>query len=253
MRLSIFMLLFALHLSCLANIYCSEPRWLLVRDIPSPDAFVPDFGLRIAMHSGMGVASGFHFEEINDGSGALTQYGVTYMFSLEGDEPPQELQPVGTPPIYNDFVFTAISENRVLVGDDEDSYGTTGAAYLFDRTTGQQIARLTAPDGQVGRDAWFGYNVALTSDYAIVAPGHFREDGIYVFDSSDGQFIRKIAKTESSQSLSLAARENLVLVGKAEPWGNENVTCTTLIRAILCNRLPILTHHRTMNLASTLH
>ena len=42
-----------------------------------------------------------------------------------------------------------------------------GSAYLFDINTGQLIHKLLASDGQA--NDWFGYSVALSDTFAVVA------------------------------------------------------------------------------------
>lgn len=68
----------------------------------------------------------------------------------------------------------AISGNTVIVGApfDDDLGGASGAAYIFERNAGGpdawgQVAKLTAPGGAAAD--WFGTEVALDGDTAIVA------------------------------------------------------------------------------------
>ncbi len=68
----------------------------------------------------------------------------------------------------------AISGNTALVGArwDDDGGPKSGSAYLFDVTTGNQIAKLTADDAAT--DDIFGFSVAISGNTALV--GAFRDD-----------------------------------------------------------------------------
>ena len=62
----------------------------------------------------------------------------------------------------------AISGNRAIVGavGDDDNGSSSGSAYVFDVTTGQELAKLTASDGAAGDN--FGWSVGISGDRAIV-------------------------------------------------------------------------------------
>jgi subtilisin-like proprotein convertase family protein len=81
----------------------------------------------------------------------------------------------------------ALSGNRALVGAAWGSGMTpsAGAAYLFDVTTGQQLAKLTASDGMAGDG--FGWSVAIDGDTALVGSPFVQgpDDGAYLFDVSN--------------------------------------------------------------------
>ena len=83
----------------------------------------------------------------------------------------------------------AISGATAIVGVPQTFRDANGSAYLFDTTTGRQIAKLLANDGAKG-DV-FGSSVAIIGDVAIVGAPHY-EDGndsnsgsAYLFDISD--------------------------------------------------------------------
>ena len=65
--------------------------------------------------------------------------------------------------------WVGISGNTVIVGSPgDDDFGTdSGSAYLFDATTGAQIAKLNAQDGAAFHN--FGYAVDISEDVAIVS------------------------------------------------------------------------------------
>ncbi len=93
----------------------------------------------------------------------------------------------------------AISGATAIVGAwlDDDNGGNSGSAYLFDSTTGVQIAKLLADDG-VGGDV-FGVSVAISGDTAIVGARLDDDNGsasgsAYLFDVSDPAKPTQIAK-----------------------------------------------------------
>lgn len=101
---------------------------------------------------------------------------------------------------YDQFGWSvAISGNTAIVGsvfDDHHGVSKAGSAYLFDATTGSQIAKLTAPDP--GSADLFGNSVTIEGNKAIV--GALQHDGVYVgsgaaylFDSTTGALIREYA------------------------------------------------------------
>ena len=86
----------------------------------------------------------------------------------------------------------AISGDLVIVGARGSDGGgaSSGAAYIFDRSTGwSQVAKLTASDQERGDE--FGYSVAISGDLAIVGARLDWDNGSasgasYVFDGSAG-------------------------------------------------------------------
>ena len=76
----------------------------------------------------------------------------------------------------------SLSGDLALVGDafDDDNGSDSGSAYVFDVTTGQQIAKLL-PEGGVSNN--FGIAVSISGDRALV--GSF--EGAYLFDARTGQ------------------------------------------------------------------
>ena len=91
-----------------------------------------------------------------------------------------------------------VSATYALIGaplDDEFGFNT-GAAYLFDITTGQQISKFVPDD--ISQGDRFGMDVAISGDYAIVQTHPFPDFGgvgpnaAYVFDISSGIQIAKL-------------------------------------------------------------
>ena len=92
----------------------------------------------------------------------------------------------------NDYfgIFVSISGATAVVGAyfDDDNGADSGSAYLFDTTTGRQIAKLLPDDG--AEDDEFGYYVAISGATAIVGAHHDDDNGgnsgsAYLFDAAD--------------------------------------------------------------------
>ena len=116
----------------------------------------------------------------------------------------------------------AISGNIAIVGAQyNDSAGNnSGSAYLFDVTTGTQIAKLTASDAT--RDDYFGRSVAISGSTAIV--GAFGNDdagehsgSAYLFDVITGSQIAKLTASDAGLGdafgISVAISGSTAIVG----------------------------------------
>lgn len=98
--------------------------------------------------------------------------------------------------------FVAISDTTVVVGAfrDDDNGEDSGSVYLFDRTTGQQIAKLLPNDG--AQEDHFGHSVAIYGTTAVIgAPSSYHGSGIgsaYLFDITTGQQIAKLLPSDGA-------------------------------------------------------
>ena len=102
----------------------------------------------------------------------------------------------------------AISGETAIVGvsSDDDNGEYSGSAYLFDTTTGQQLAKLLPDDGAALDH--FGRSVAISGTTAIV--GAFLDDdacpsdplcnsgSAYLFDITTGEQIAKILAADGA-------------------------------------------------------
>ncbi len=74
----------------------------------------------------------------------------------------------------------AISENTAIVGARyHDGESATGSAYLFNTTTGSQIAKLTASDGSNCDN--FGYSVAISDGIFVVGSDR---NSVYLYSNT---------------------------------------------------------------------
>ncbi|MCH8315699.1 MAG: hypothetical protein IIA64_06980, partial [Planctomycetes bacterium] len=97
----------------------------------------------------------------------------------------------------------AISGTTAIVGavGDEDNGSNSGSAYLFDATTGRQIAKLLPNDGASGDR--FGWSVAISGTTAIVGAKGDDDNGsnsgsAYLFDTTTGRQIAKLLANDGS-------------------------------------------------------
>lgn len=97
----------------------------------------------------------------------------------------------------------AIHGNLSVVGArfNDDAGNSSGSAYVFDASTGQQVHKLTALDAAA--EDWFGISVSLTSSKALI--GSYQDDpkgsnsgSAYLFDVTTGTQLRKLVPTDGS-------------------------------------------------------
>ena len=102
-------------------------------------------------------------------------------------------------------ISVAISGNRAVVGSylDDDLGSASGAAYVFDVTTGQELLKLTASDGS--ENDLFGLSVAMSGNTALI--GSPFSDGVgadsgsaYLFNISTGQELLKLTASDAEAS-----------------------------------------------------
>ncbi|USN98267.1 MAG: FG-GAP repeat protein [Phycisphaeraceae bacterium] len=118
----------------------------------------------------------------------------------------------------------AVSGNTVVVGAYEADHGgqdNTGAAYVFDLTTGEQSHKLTAIDAAAGDQ--FGYRVAVSDTRAVIGSIRSSHSGIeaagaaYVFDLTTGQQLFKLTAADAAPfdllGISVAISGDVIAVG----------------------------------------
>ncbi len=123
----------------------------------------------------------------------------------------------------------AISGNTAIVGADrEDDNGhASGSAYLFDITTGQQIFKLLAGDGDA--EDLFGFSVAISGSTAIVGAKDDDDNGTdsgsaYLFDAVSGRQIAKLLPDDGAAfdhfGVSVAISGSTAIVGAKDDDDN---------------------------------
>ena len=105
---------------------------------------------------------------------------------------------------------------------DDDNGDNSGSAYLFDRTTGQQIAKLLPKDGAAS--AFFGNSVAISGTTAII--------GAWA-DNSNGPGSGSAYLFEAGTSACPEDSDGRVTICHVPPGNPENAhTITVSVRAV---------------------
>ena len=113
---------------------------------------------------------------------------------------------------------------QVIVGDPQASTETTyytGAAYVFDVTTGERLLTLHPSKPIPGKPSWFGHAVDFSDSMIVIAAPHEQIESIpagvvYGINVETGAFVRTFVSphpTESFFGWSVAVAEDVLLVG----------------------------------------
>ena len=129
------------------------------------------FGHSVAISGTTAIVGAFQDDDNGSSSGSA------YLFDITTGQQIAKLTAPDGAANDNFGLFVAISGTTAIVGarGDDDNGGTSGSAYLFDTTTGQQIAKLTASDGAAGDQ--FGFSVAISGTTAIVGAFEDNDNG----------------------------------------------------------------------------
>ncbi len=123
--------------------------------------------------------------------------GVVYLFDLATGAQIGKIWPDDHD--YDDYFGNslAMDDTTAIVGShyDDDNGSGSGSAYLFDLTTGAQLAKLLPGDGDEGDS--FGYSVAISGGTAVVGAWFDEHNGLqsgsaYLFDTATGAEIAKL-------------------------------------------------------------
>lgn len=170
------------------------------------------FGMSAAISSGLVVVGALGADPLGVDSGAA------YVFDAATGQLLQTLTAFDGAAGHNFGARVEIEGDRVVVGSWFANGATsgTGAAYVFDATSGAFLKKLTALDGQNG-DA-FGSAVALSGDrIGVGAPNNGSSAGaVYLFDALTGNQLGKLQADDAAagdEFFSLALEDDLVLVG----------------------------------------
>ena len=160
-----------------AYIYRASNRQVVSKIFASDPDFADNFGRRVAVSNRTAVIS----SPFDDDRG--TDSGSVYLFNAATAQQQQKI--TASDGAAGDLfgLSVAINDQVVAVGApfDDDRGANSGAVYLFNATTGQQLAKITAADGQAG--ARFGDAVDI--DGATLLVGAPLDNGVgaaYLFD-----------------------------------------------------------------------
>jgi hypothetical protein len=178
-----------------------------LRKLTASDAALGDaFGLAVAISGSIAIVG----DPSKDGTGAAYVFDVTSgheLFKLTASD-----RTAGD--AFGNIVD--ISGNVALVGAKQsarDPQGS-GAAYVFDLTTGRELFKLTGSDSQPGD--WFGgWSNDINGNIAIIGSAGGKTHAAYVFDVSTGQELRKLTASDNSIDLawSVAISGNTAILG----------------------------------------
>jgi hypothetical protein len=135
--------------------------------------------------------------------GELAGIGRAYLIDVTTGTVTQELSALG-PSAYEWFGGGVDIDGDVVIVGAEYANGTvtgSGAAYLFDRTTGLQVAKLIANDSAASDS--FGEDVAIYGNTAIVGARYHAANGAgsgaaYLFDVTTGNQIGKLLAADGA-------------------------------------------------------
>ncbi len=146
--------------------------------------------------------------------------GAAYLYDINTGV---ELYKFNSPSGKREYFGTsvALQNNFALIGAQQASgdFDYSGAAYLFDTQTGQELRKFAAADPT--ERAYFGHDVAIQGNLAIIsALGADNFAGaVYIFDLTTGQQLAKLTahdrQADDNFGDAIAADGDLLLVGAA--------------------------------------
>ncbi len=112
---------------------------------------------------------------------------AAYIFDTLSGNQLLKLTPMNAIPNIEFGNSVGLSNNLAIVGAQNDDVGTVvnaGSAFLFDATTGEQLARITPPTPSI--IGQFGLSVAIEGNIALVgSPDNGNGNGVFLYDVSD--------------------------------------------------------------------
>ncbi len=203
-----------------AYLYDAASGALIHNILPNEDTPPGSFGYSIAICNGI-VAVGAPYYTV--GSSAA------YLFDASTGEQLYKLIPNDGPTSEWFGSSIAICNGIVAVSatSDDDNGAESGAVYLFDATTGNQVNKLLPNEGSEG--AYFGTSISMSGGIITVGANNDNENGsgsgsAYVFDVSTGDQIYKLLPNDGSEGdrfgSSIAISNGIVAVGAR--WDGDN-------------------------------
>ncbi len=181
------------------------------------------FGFASGISSSRAVVGALRHDDIGMDSGAA------YVFDLNtGAELMKLLAADGNAGDRFGSSIGVHGSTAIIGAPDADGGGPgTGAAYIFDLTTGQQVAKLVAPD--LVEPSRFGSSVGISGSLAVVGAPLASESGVrtggaYVFDVNSGAFLAKLVSSAIPRFFGFGEAVDIsgsrVVVGHAEGLPN---------------------------------
>jgi FG-GAP repeat protein len=187
--------------------------------LPSDGTALDEFGSSVDLSQGI-VAVGTPLDDDNG-----VQSGSAYLFDAYTGAQLDKLVP-NDGAANNWFGYSiAIDGGTVVVGANQDGNGARayGTAYLFDASTGAQIAQLLHNAGPSPDN--FGAAIAIDNDFVVVGASRDFNNGRYsgaawLYDAHTGSLIHKIVSMDVSLGFfghSVAIDNGVIAVG-APAW-----------------------------------
>ncbi|MCH8152565.1 MAG: hypothetical protein IH830_09365 [Planctomycetes bacterium] len=190
-------------LAAAASVLSTAPAYAdlgdqLAKLLPDDGAADDLFGVSVAI-SGTTAIVGAWFADVNG-----AQSGSSYLFDTTTGKQIAKLLANDGAELDLFGISVAISGATAIVGapGDDDNGTDSGSAYLFDTTTGRQIAKLLPKDGAT--DDVFGVSVAISGATAIVGAWGDDDNGVnsgsaYLFDTTTGRQIAKLLPNDGAE------------------------------------------------------
>jgi len=185
--------------------------------LPSGGEVYDSFAISVDISGNTAIVGSWRDNTVNGiNSGSAYLYNATTGLEL------MKLLPLDGAPYDSAGFSVAISGSTAIVGcmyDDENGLDS-GSAYLFDTTTGDQIAKLLPSDGAA--DDQFGRSVAISGDVAIVGASRNDDNGpssgsAYLFDTTTGDQLAKLLPSDGAEmdnfGYSVSISETMAAVG----------------------------------------
>jgi len=178
-----------LLVGCLAGLVSAQCDWSEAFKLTASDAAAYDY---------FGGSTSISGSRVLVGAKGHMQAGAAYVFDTLSGTQLMELVPddARSGDIFGRSV--ALDGSIALVGSPRHNTAgitSSGAAYLFDVTTGTQLFELSANDASMGAN--FGWSVALYGNLAAVGAYEDSDSAseagaIYIFDTATGQQLFKL-------------------------------------------------------------
>ncbi|PCI07876.1 hypothetical protein COB72_09410 [bacterium] len=178
------------HASGSAYIFDAQTGIQIVKLLPSDGSQLKQFGKSIAIDNGI-VAIGDFSNDNGMNSGSVYLFDAVtgaQLFKLISEDGASNDNFGGA---------IAIDNGIVAIGTpwDDDNGTDSGSVYLFDVSTGVELAKLLPSDGAA--NDWLGFSIAI--DNGVVAVGAYKDDdngqdsgSVYLFDASTGLELFKL-------------------------------------------------------------
>jgi len=210
-----------------AYIYNATTGTLIAKLSPDDSAPGDNFGISVAIDDGIVAVGSYNDDDAGFSSGSVYLFDAStgaQLFKLVADDASQ-LDQLG--------FDVAIDNGLVVAGahNDGDNGSGSGSAYVFDATTGNQLAKLLASDGSMNDS--FGLSVDIEGTTAVVG-AYLRDDGIgfdnsgavYIFDALTGNELDIIVPDDQSPGHwfgnAVAIDNGVVIVGASQDFDNAN-------------------------------